>query len=298
MLNTTEITTGHLELPLYKEKRISVYVLQLDKIHPVISGNKWFKLQFYLQDAIAKNRTNIITFGGAYSNHIVAAAAACNMHGLTSTGIIRGEKPRQLSHTLVMAKEYGMNLFFTERKKYKEKIIPDDLLKDGLNNYTINEGGYGKMGVAGAATILDLCELNDITHICCAVGTGTMMAGLVNAASSFQKIIGISVLKNNQSLEKEIAALIDDQSKEKSWKLFHGFHFGGYAKQSPSLIHFMNELYAATGVPTDFVYTAKLFYSVNDLAAKDFFPSGSHILIIHSGGLQGNDSLPKGTLIF
>jgi 1-aminocyclopropane-1-carboxylate deaminase len=162
-------------------------------------------------------------------------------------------------------------------------------------NYLVPEGGYGEKGASGASTILDHTDY-DFTHCCCAVGTGTMMAGLINAVSPTQEITGISVLKNSLSQESEVGQLVTN--KRNNWTLQHDYHFGGYAKHSPLLIDYMNEFYRATGIPSDFVYTAKLFYAVQDLAGHDFFPPGSRLLLIHSGGLQGNRSFEKGMLIF
>jgi 1-aminocyclopropane-1-carboxylate deaminase len=283
---------------LFDEKAISVSVLRLDKIHPVISGNKWFKLQYYLKEAKEQHKKKIVTFGGAYSNHIVATAAASKMNGLGSAGIIRGEEPTLLSQTLLQAKEYGMQLHFISREYYGYKKIPAELQNEDY--YYIAEGGYGEKGAEGAAGILKYSK-KDFTHCCCAVGTGTMMAGLIKSVSPDQKVIGISVLKNNHEsdsyrIEKNAQSLISNEKKE--WQIFHDYHFGAYAKYKPELIQFMNEFYSKTNIPTDFVYTAKLFFAITDLVKNNFFPAGSKLLLIHSGGLQGNHSLRKGTLIY
>lgn len=287
------ITTDLLTDPFFEEKNIEVSVLRLDKIHPVISGNKWFKLKFYLEEAVQKNKRTIATFGGAWSNHIVATAAACRMNGLKSIGIIRGEEPKELSQTLKDAKEYGMELFFLNRRDYKKKKVPDTILNEEC--YLIPEGGYGKKGAEGASTILNYCNKDHFTHICCAIGTGTMMAGLVNASSEDQEVTGISVLKNNFELEEKIHSLLNRDSR---FCLDHTYHFGGYAKYNQELIRFINEWYRLHHIPSDFVYSGKLFFAVRDLIANEYFPSGSKILIIHCGGLQGNRSLAKGLLIF
>ncbi len=287
------ITTDFITDPLFIEKNIEVAVLRLDKIHPVISGNKWFKLQFYIEEAIRLQKKTIVTFGGAWSNHIIATAAACKQNNFTSIGIIRGEQPAELSATLRFAKEFGMELFFLDRNDYKEKRIPEALKKE--DHYFINEGGYGEKGAKGAEIILNYCDKNNFTHFCCAVGTGTMMAGLIRASLKDQQVIGISVMKNNFELEEKMKALLHN---EQNFQLHHEYHFGGYAKYNEELIRFMNEFYIQNHIPTDFVYTGKLFFAIHDLVAKNSFPPGSKILIIHSGGLQGNTSLPKGTLIF
>jgi 1-aminocyclopropane-1-carboxylate deaminase len=276
-----------------------VEVLRLDLIHPLVSGNKWFKLKGYLKEAEEDNKNSLLTFGGAFSNHIVATAAAANMKGFKSIGIIRGEKPSSISQTLQDAAGFGMKLFFVSREFYKQKMLPQEVL-DTINVdelYIIPEGGYGKKGAEGAEDILTLSATSSYTHIITAVGTGTTLAGLVFAALPHQKIIGISALKNNFSLQPQIEALLSF-AKQQQFSLLHEYHFGGYAKYNKELIQFMNNLYAATNVCTDFVYTGKTFYAVFDLMKQGYFSSTDKILIIHTGGLQGNCSLSKGTLIF
>ena len=280
------------QVSAFFETSLEVSVLRLDKIHPIISGNKWFKLRFYLEDAKAKGKKTILTFGGAWSNHIIATAAAGQKNGFSTIGIIRGEEPATLSPTLTNARDYGMRLVFIPRDEYSEKNIPPALLKEDC--YIINEGGYGSLGAAGASTMLDGL-VDPYTHICCAAGTGTMTAGLANSAKE-RKVVAISVLKNNHGLEGMIRALLNSDANPPV--LNHDYHFDGYAKYQPALLEFMNKLYQQTQIPTDFVYTAKLFYGVRDLVQKNFFPSGSRILLVHSGGLQGNLSLRKGTLMF
>lgn len=276
----------------------TVDVLRLDLVHPVISGNKWFKLKEYLKEAKALNKKIILTFGGAYSNHIIATAAATREAGFKSIGIIRGEKPATLSHTLLSAQSYGMELYYTSREEYKKKTIPTQTFQqyDKEDIYIINEGGYGKKGAEGAKAILEQID-SSYTHIIDSVGTGTTISGLIEGSAEYQTIIGISSLKNSYSLQQEIENLILEKNRKK-FSLIHDYHFGGYAKYSKQLIDFMNEWYQLTGIPSDFVYTGKLFFAVQDLLKKNYLPANSKLLIIHSGGLQGNQSLPKGTLIF
>ena len=276
-------------------------VLRLDKIHPIISGNKWFKLKYYLHEAVEKKCKTIITFGGAYSNHIIAAAYAAKELKLQSIGMIRGEEPNQLSHTLVLTKEYGMELIFIPRNKYSQKD-DDDFINDLQIKYPssliIPEGGAGKKGIAGSSDILKLTNGNAYTHILCAVGTATTFLGLANAANPNQKIIGVCVLKGMNDMLLEKIFFLKDEKRINNCHINYDYHFGGYAKMNDELFGFMNSFYDKTGIATDFVYTGKLFYAAFDLIKKDFFPDGSKLLIIHSGGLQGNDSLPKGTLNF
>ncbi len=293
-INLSNITIDKLSLPLLSAKGVEADILRLDKIHPYVAGNKWFKLRYYLQEAKRQEKRTIVTYGGAWSNHIIATAAICNLNGLNSIGIIRGEEAACLSPTLSKAKEMGMQFFFSSREKYKEGKIPGELnIKEC---YLIPEGGYGIKGADGASTILDYCKKEAYSHICCAAGTGTMTAGLIKNASSSTLVVSISVLKNNFDLEENIKLLTGD--KKTIFKIIHDYHFGGYAKHKPDLIKFMNEFYLQTNIPSDFVYTGKLLFAVNNLINTNFFAPGSRLLLIHSGGLQGNASLSKGTLIF
>jgi len=281
------------------ESDTTVDVLRLDLIHPVISGNKWFKLKEYLKEAASLRKKIILSFGGAFSNHIIATAAAAKINGWKSIGIIRGERPATFSPTLLAAVDYGMELYFISREDYKKKIIPSEVFTAYSQDeiYMINEGGYGQKGMEGAKDMLNHIDSTSYTHLIGAAGTGTSLAGLIEASDPVQKIIGIPVIKNNFSLQQEIENLIREKNCHR-FTLIHDYHFGGYARHSPSLIDFMNQWYRLTGIPSDFVYTGKLFFAVNDLVRKNYFPAGSKILLIHSGGLQGNQSLPKGTLIF
>jgi 1-aminocyclopropane-1-carboxylate deaminase len=287
-----------LEFPLLKEKNIRADIIRLDMIDPVISGNKWFKLKEYVKDALENNKKTILTFGGAFSNHILATAALCRKNNVHSVGIIRGEEPPQnLSDTLIRAKDMGMDLFFAERQNYTRKEIPKIVIEKYPDAYIINEGGYGLPGMRGSKEILNLINTELYTHIVTAVGTGTTLAGLIEASEKHHALMGISVMKNNLELEDQVNHLLSEEHKHK-FKLFHQYHFGGYAKYSQQLIDFMNRWHSVTGIPSDFVYTGKMFYAFNHLLEDDFFASQARVLLIHTGGLQGNNSLKKGTLIF
>ncbi len=276
----------------FYKKDIDVLMARLDQVHPVISGNKLFKLQPYLTEAVRHQKKGIVTFGGAWSNHIVATAAACSLQGLSSIGIIRGEQPANLSPTLRKAMDYGMQLHFVTRENYSKKEIPGFV--DTHEYLRVEEGGYGVPGAQGIADIANYIPHAD--YYCCAVGTGTTLAGIINSLHPEQRAIGISIMKGNTSLADQIKKLLLHQHS--NWTIFHDYHFGGYAKKTPELVAFMNTFYAHTNIPTDFIYTGKLCYAMGELIASDFFSKGSRIVIIHSGGLQGNSSLPNGTLIF
>ncbi|MGZ3940024.1 MAG: 1-aminocyclopropane-1-carboxylate deaminase/D-cysteine desulfhydrase [Flavisolibacter sp.] len=282
-----------------QKSHTTVEVVRIDLVNPVISGNKWFKLKEYLKEATFLGKDSILTFGGAYSNHIVATAATTKQMGFKSIGIIRGEMPTVLSHTLKDAISYGMELHFITREQYRKKLIPSNVYDQNASDkiYIINEGGYGALGVIGAGDILRRFDSTSYSHIVDVVGTGTTIAGLLESSLPHQAVIGISSMKNNYSLVDEINALVSPKNRERL-VLLGDYHFGGYAKYSKQLIEFMNEWYRLTNIPSDFVYTGKLFFAIDDLIQKDYFPPSSKILAVHSGGLQGNQSLPKGTLIF
>jgi 1-aminocyclopropane-1-carboxylate deaminase len=276
----------------------NIDVLRLDDVHPIISGNKWFKLKEYLREAEQLSKSKIVTYGGPYSNHIVATAAAGAELGFKTIGIIRGEQPPVLSRTLEEAKKSGMDLHFISREQYKNKPIPIKIYEHYSPDdiYVIPEGGYGQQGLIGIKELYTDYNLEQYDYVIAAVGTGTTLAGILTNSPAHQQVLGISVFKNNHSLEQQIKNLLPTLSKE--FKIIHDFHFGGYAKHTKDLLSFMNWFYEQTGIPSDFVYTAKMFYAVNILATNQFFPPASKVLTIHSGGLQGNNSLGKGTLIF
>ena len=294
--NLQDIKIQH--LPGFSTQEVSVDILRLDLLHPVVSGNKWFKLQYYLQDAIATGKNTIASFGGAYSNHIVATAYAAREAGLKSIGYIRGERATELSPTLLNAMNYGMELVFVDRTLYRKKEENIISQNNNANIYWIMEGGYGMLGAKGASDILTVTDTSQYSHILCAVGTGTMMAGLIKTALPQQELIGISVLKNNPEMENEVCSLLNSDENKKPFSILHGYHFGGYAKHPAALIQFMKETWQAEKLPTDIVYTSKLLFAAKDLIAVDQFLPGSRVLLIHSGGLQGNQSLPFNTLPF
>lgn len=290
-----------LEWPGLAEKNIRADILRLDRIHPVISGNKWFKLKGFLQQALQSPGQPVITFGGPWSNHLIAAAYATRRQGLTAIGIVRGERPPVLSATLTAAANYGMQLEFISRREYAEKETPAFLrqLTDRYPGaYIIPEGGAGPIGIKGSEDILRTTDTSQYTHILCAVGTGTTLMGLIRAARPGQAVIGIPVLKGfDEWAVIDPHAFLTPEQKAGA-DILPGYHFGGYARHPPELLEFMNRWYRDTGVPSDIVYTGKLFFALWDSVHKGLFPAGSQLLVIHSGGLQGNLSLAQGILDF
>ena len=302
-VNMGAITTDVLQLPELTHKRLQAAVLRLDKMHPVVSGNKWFKLHYHLEHARKNASFTIITFGGAYSNHIVAAAYACMQQGFKSIGIIRGEKPAALSHTLRAAKDYGMELQFVTREAYAQKPESEriqQILSRYGKFYVIPEGGSGEEGIRGCRDILQLADSSTYTHIMCSIGTGTMFYGLAQSLNQGQQLIGIPVLKigSDSALLKSINTSLRELKLSDSCNILLKYDFGGYAKKTPQLLDFMNNFFLRTGIPTDFVYTGKLLFAFSHLVESNYFPPESNVLIVHSGGLQGNASLPAQTLVF
>ena len=282
-----------------KEKNIEIFMLRLDEIHPVISGNKIFKLYYFLEEAKKTSHKTVITFGGAYSNHLAATAFACKKMGLKSIGFVRGEKPKVLSSTLLFCIEQEMQLEFINRasfKKIKENPFLFSLREKHGEHILIPEGGFSIMGAEGAALIAQFFKDQSFTHVCLAVGTATTFAGIINGSENATEIIGFSVLKNLNDIKERLSELKVNAGREFSF--INDYHFGGYAKRTSDLISFMNDFYTQHAIPLDFVYTGKMMYGVFDLIKKNYFPRNSKILCIHTGGLQGNKSLHAGTLKF
>jgi 1-aminocyclopropane-1-carboxylate deaminase/D-cysteine desulfhydrase-like pyridoxal-dependent ACC family enzyme len=295
------ITLDRWDHQVFRQHQLHADVLRLDKIHPEISGNKWFKLKYYLAKARQLNKHTLLSLGGAYSNHLLALAATAPIYGFESIGLIRGEKPEELSHTLIRAKGLGMKLEFLSRREYKSwknRVANTDTDEIRPGTLMVPEGGAGYDGIRGAEEILALVPSQVYSHICCAVGTGATLAGLINSGRRDCQMIGIPVLKGTRDFEPLNLSWIKSKSALQHVHMFHNDHFGGYAKFNQQLIDFMNQIFSEFQIPTDFVYTGKLFYSIVRLAGINTFPAGSRILILHSGGIQGNQSLQPGLLQF
>ncbi|HWB91801.1 MAG TPA: pyridoxal-phosphate dependent enzyme [Puia sp.] len=285
-----------LHWPELTAQQLHADVLRLDQLHPVVSGNKWFKLHRHLQ--LAANHSTILTFGGAWSNHLVATAYAAREAGFQTIGMVRGERPSAFTDTLQEAAGYGMRLEFLTRGQYADKEQPvflQQLANRFPGVYIIPEGGGGIPGITGSETILSKINAADYTHVLCAIGTGTTCLGLVRASLPGQQIIGIPILKGFSSIDP--TGLLTGEQTNRT-HLLQGYDFGGYAKHPQALLDFMNRLYTDSGIPTDIVYTGKVFYAAHDSIRRHLFPARSRLLIIHSGGLQGNRSLRPGQLLF
>lgn len=273
-----------IEHPLLKEKGVRVFIKRDDKIHPFISGNKWRKLKYSIHEALEQEKKKLVTFGGAWSNHLLATAAAAAEFNFQSYGIVRGEEVE--NPVLTMCKLFGMHLQFVSREAYrsKENLFNEQFEKDPEAMY-IPEGGYGKKAVLGCAEIID--ELTrDYDALFCAAGTGATAAGLAQGILKHNKqtkLHVIPVLKGNF-----IPSEIEKLGVSTREIYFHEeYHFGGYAKTQPSLLRFVKEFTSHTGILIEPIYTGKSFFAAFDQIQKDNFPRGSHILLLHTGGLTG-----------
>jgi len=285
---------------LFVEKQVTVHVLRLDLLHPVVSGNKLFKLHYFLAEALAAEHKRILTFGGAYSNHLTATAYACRLLDLSCMGIVRGEEPPTLSPTLQQCLQDGMQLQFVSRHVYDDKDAASFIagLHTSFGDFCmVPEGGFHPMGAKGAALIMDVLQDKTATHICTASGTATTTAGLVMAATPTQQIISIPVLKGITDMAARIQELTGKPAPA-NLQVLPDYHFGGYAKKNEVLIAFMNHCWLGYQLPLDFVYTAKMFFGVMDSIRNNYFEPGSKIICLHTGGLQGNKSLPLNTILF
>ena len=276
-------------------KEISLFIKREDELHPFISGNKYRKLTYNLAEASKQHKTTLLTFGGAYSNHIAATAAAGFEHGFKTIGIIRGDELAnnataiKNNPTLQFAAAQGMQFYFVSRTIYRDKASPQflNMLKEKFGNfYLVPEGGTNKFAVKGCEEILGN-DTQKFDVICTAVGTGGTISGIINTSNKHQQVIGFPALKGDfltQDIKKYIL-------KNKQWHLNTNYHFGGYAKVSKELIIFINKFKTETGILLDPVYTGKMMFGIVDLIQKGFFKKGSKILAIHTGGLQGIEGM-------
>ncbi|WP_103864430.1 1-aminocyclopropane-1-carboxylate deaminase/D-cysteine desulfhydrase [Aquimarina sp. I32.4] len=282
---------------ILKSAKISLDIKREDQIHPHVSGNKFRKLKYNLAEAQKLGYTTILTFGGAYSNHIAATAAAGKILGLQTIGVIRGEelannieKTLLENDTLQFAVSEGMQLKFVTRTQYREKTDPSFLqqLQDEFGAcYIVPEGGTNTLAIKGCQEILSPEDTNyDI--ICSAVGTGGTIAGIINSAEAHQTVLGFPALKGDFLAEE-----IKKYTSKTNWKLIHEYHFGGYGKINQQGVEFINTFGAQQNIPLDPVYTFKMIFGIFDMVQKGIFKKNTRILAIHTGGLQGIAGMNK-----
>ena len=288
----------------FHASNISLHIKREDLIDPFVSGNKFRKLKYNISEAYQLKSNSILTFGGAYSNHIAATAAAGKKYGIKTIGVIRGEelgenlaKTLTTNETLKYAVEHGMQLHFISREDYRSKDHRDfiEKLKVRFGSfYLIPEGGTNALAIKGCEEILSEND-KEFDYICCSIGTGGTIAGIINSSSTTQNILGFPALKGAW-----LSSEIKKYTKKENWSLITDYHFGGYAKVNSELIHFINDFKSKYQIVLDPVYTGKMLYGIFDRIENSKFPQNSRILAIHTGGLQGiagmNDVLTKKNL--
>lgn len=281
---------------LFKEKGIQLIIKREDLFFPEIPGNKWRKLKYNLEYVSKSGYSRILSFGGAYSNHLAALAKAGSIFEIPTIGLVRGEAPKQYNSTLLAAQKNGMQLQFVNRKSYREYTqhqVWDSLRKQFPNAYIIPEGGTNMLALKGCAEIID-----DITspydYLCCPAGTGGTVSGIICGLAGKKKVLSFSALKGD-FLEKEINQLVQEQANTvyTNYSLMTNYHFGGYAKFDKELLDFIISFYQKYNIPLDPIYTGKMMFGIFDLVAQDYFKPGSRIIAIHTGGLQGVDGFNK-----
>ena len=264
-----------------------ISIKRLDLVHPQISGNKFFKLKYNLLAAQQQGYKKLLTFGGAYSNHIAATAYAAQLFDFESLGIIRGEElaSKPLNLTLNTAQQFGMQLQFVMRETYRQKQSPAylaQLQQDYPEYYVIPEGGTNPLAIQGCTEILSDADRQNYALICCAVGTGGTIAGLIEASHSQQQVLGFFALKGD-FLCREIQQL----TEKRNWQITDQYCCGGYAKTTPELLQFIRTFEQQYNIPLEQIYTGKMLLGLIDLIQQGTFPKDHRILVIHSGGLQG-----------
>jgi len=288
-------------------------LLRTDKTDPLISGNKWFKLKNNLLEAQKQQQHTLLSFGGAYSNHLHALAAAGKACGFHTIGIIRGEQHLPLNPTLADVTAQAMKLYYINRKQYREKHLPEfiEQLKTMLSKddpfsqrasagefYLVPEGGTNALAVAGAAEIASFIP-SDTDYVCVPCGTGGTIAGIISGLSTLNlthiKVLGFPAMKGGQFLQTAIEKLLQQQknSRNITWQLFYNWHFGGFARLNQQLALFIHDFETQVSVPLDPVYTAKMMAALLHMADNNFFPPGSKVVALHTGGLQGKRGMAE-----
>ncbi|WP_306415996.1 1-aminocyclopropane-1-carboxylate deaminase/D-cysteine desulfhydrase [Fulvivirga ulvae] len=276
------------------EKGVRLFIKREDKIHPFVSGNKWRKLKYNLLKAREDGHKTLLTFGGAFSNHIYAAAAAAKEAGFESIGVIRGDElaDKPLNETLSFAKYNGMKFHFVSREDYR--IKHEELFITGLKEqfgefYLVPEGGSNHLAIRGCEEIVD-DQVKRFDFIGLPVGTGGTISGIISASDKYQQVIGFSALKGDfliDEVKNFLSSYQINRPVSLNWQIETDYHFGGYAKTTPELINFIKRFEADHHIPLDQVYTGKMMFGLYDKIRKGYFDEGVKILAIHTGGLQG-----------
>nr|WP_245699400.1 pyridoxal-phosphate dependent enzyme [Pseudoalteromonas byunsanensis] len=285
--------------PLFDEKQITLQVKRDDLLHPHICGNKWRKLKYNLIAMQQQKKTAFLTFSGPFSNHLYAASMACKLFKIEGHAVVRGPLLDENNPTIRMARACGLHLHTVDRTTYRMRNQPDYLA--GLQQkfphcHIIPEGGSNLAAIQGVQELAHSLVQSD--YVLCATGSGGTLAGLIAGCDKYTKVIGVAVLKQAQYLEQEIIELVPEAKQANNWQLLYDYHGGGYGKFSPELWQFCKMMKKTHQLPLEPIYTGKLFFALWQLIEQDFFPTGSRVTAIHTGGLQGLDGLRYRQLIF
>lgn len=276
---------------------VNIFMKRTDLINPVISGNKWYKMKYNIIEMKKQGIDTLLTFGGAYSNHIHAAAHAGKLFGFKTIGLIRGEEHLPLNSTLQSAINDGMELHYVDRTTFRKRETDEFLasIKEKFGDvYILPVGGTNKIALKGCAEIIDQIEI-DFDYVCSASGSGGTFSGLVAGLSGEKKAVAFTALKGGEFLEKVISNLVFEYTGKtfSNWILNTDYHFGGFAKLSKELVDFTHKFNQLNGFELDYIYTNKMMFGIADLIKKGFFKSGETVVAIHSGGLQGNEGMKE-----
>lgn len=284
-----KIKTQEISSRKIRRKGVRLYMKRIDLIDDIVSGNKWFKLKYNIPKAKNHTSNKILTFGGSYSNHIFSTSYLAYKNNIKSIGVIRGEESLPLNFTLNSAVNYGMCLHYVSREKYSLKstsIFLNELKEKFGDFYHLPEGGTNELAIEGTTQILDVYD-NHYDFICCPLGTGGTFAGLIKSSSKNQRLIGFPAIKGFGNLEEDISSWVDKYN----WCLIKNYSYGGYAKINNELVLFIKNFYKKYNIPLDAIYNGKMMIGVMDLIYKGYFARGSTILVINTGGLQGNKGM-------
>jgi 1-aminocyclopropane-1-carboxylate deaminase len=273
--------------PFLEKHDVTLWIKRDDLLHPVISGNKWRKLKYNLDEALYLGADTIISMGGAYSNHLYALAYVGRTTGLKTIGIIRGERPAPLTPTMQDMENWGMEMRFVSRsdyRHYRNYKHWQDLPGIKPKQYWLPEGGANSLSLKGIEELVNEIDILYDT-LCVACGTGTTLAGLIKTVPGQQSVLGFAALKNADFLPSDVQSLLFGEFH--NWEIFQDYHFGGFAKLNLELALFMSDFEQKTSIPLEPVYTGKMLYGLYNLIAKDYFKPGQRIIAVHTGGLQG-----------
>ncbi|HEX6891433.1 MAG TPA: pyridoxal-phosphate dependent enzyme [Chryseolinea sp.] len=284
MLTYSETPIQEIQNQVISKAEVRFFIKREDLNHPFVSGNKWWKLKYNLEEASAQGKHTLLTFGGAYSNHIYATAAAAREMRFKAVGIIRGEEKTSVNPVIQFARYSGMKLHFVSRDIYRQKTEKDfiqELQRQFGDFYLIPEGGSNELAVKGVQDFAKRLA-GRFDYLCCPVGTGGTLAGLINGFEGSGTIVGFSALKSGSFLQDEVQRL---GARYDNWTIETAYDFGGYAKSTPWLSSFVEDFHKMYGIPIEIVYSGKMMAGVFDLLGKGFFRRGSRILVIHTGGI-------------